>query len=156
LLLTLTCTKPDERSRAGPDDTITAADVQRVARALAEVGPLKPLRGGSRSIARRIAQAHAEVVPLTLSDDADIEAWRPDQDITLRLIRALVCRCRAEPSLNARYDAQHLGRRVLKRIELEIAVDSTEGLFVRVLRDSANRDRADLSLGLDAIEEGSP
>lgn len=69
-------------------------------------------------MARRIAQAHAEVVRLTLSDDTDIEVWKPDEDSTLRLIRALICGCRAEPSLNAWYDAQHLGGRVLKRIEL--------------------------------------
>jgi len=59
-------------------------------------------------------------------------------------------------SLNARYDAQHLGRRVLKRIEPGIAVDTPEGLFVPVLRDNANRDRADLRLGLDAMKKAGP
>lgn len=136
----------------GPDDMITASDVQRVARILAEVGPLEPLRGARRSMARSLAQAHAEVVPVTLCDDADIEAWRAGADVTLRLIRALVAGCQAEPSLNAWYDAPNLGRRVLKRIDLGIAVDTPEGLFVPVLRDVGNRDRADLRRGLDAMK----
>jgi 2-oxoisovalerate dehydrogenase E2 component (dihydrolipoyl transacylase) len=136
----------------GPDDMITATDVQRVAKILAELGPLQPLRGVRRSMARSLAQAHAEVVPVTLCDDADINAWSPDEDITLRLIRALIAGCQAEPSLNAWYDGQSLGRRVLKKIDLGIAVDTPDGLFVPVLRDIANRDRAALRLGLDAIK----
>jgi pyruvate dehydrogenase E2 component (dihydrolipoamide acetyltransferase) len=137
----------------GPDDMITAEDVQRVARILAEVGPLEPLRGVRRSMARVMAQAHAEVVAVTISDDADIHAWKPDADVTLRLIRALITGCRAEPALNAWYDSQNLGRRVLKKIDLGIAVDTPEGLFVPVLRDVGNRDNADLRRGLDAIKQ---
>jgi 2-oxoisovalerate dehydrogenase E2 component (dihydrolipoyl transacylase) len=136
----------------GPDDMITAVDVQRVAKILAEVGPLQPLRGVRRSMARSLAQAHAEVVPVTLCDDADINTWSPDEDITLRLIRALIAGCQAEPSLNAWYDGQNLGRRVLNKIDLGIAVDTPDGLFVPVLRDIANRDRAALRRGLDAIK----
>lgn len=137
----------------GPDDMITAADVQRVARILSEVGPLEPLRGVRRSMARAMAQAHAEVVAVTISDDADIDAWKPGTDVTLRLIRALAAGVRAEPSLNAWYDSPNLGRRVLKRIDLGIAVDTPEGLFVPVLRDVGNRDPADLRKGLDAIKQ---
>lgn len=138
---------------SGPDDMVTAADVQRVARILAEVGPLEPLRGVRRSMARSMAQAHAEVVPVTICDDADIDAWPEGTDVTLRLIRALVAGCTAEPCLNVWYDSQHLGRRMLKKIELGIAVDTRDGLFVPVLRDVANRAPADLRRGLDAMKQ---
>ncbi len=137
---------------SGPDDTITVADVQRVARILSEVGPLEPLRGVRRSMARSMAQAHAEVVAVTLCDDADIGDWAPDEDVTPRLIRALVAGCRAEPALNAWYDSPNLGRRVLKKIDLGIAVDTPDGLFVPVLRDVGNRDAADLRRGLDNMK----
>ena len=49
---------------SGPDGSITAADVQRVAKLLAEVGPAEPLRGVRRAMAQNMALAHNEVVPL--------------------------------------------------------------------------------------------
>ena len=56
----------------GPNDTITTKDVERVARVLKEVGPLEMLRGVRRTMARSMAQAHAEVAPVTVVDDADL------------------------------------------------------------------------------------
>ena len=138
---------------SGPDGMITAADVERVAKILTEVGPMEPLRGVRRAMARTLSQAHAEVVPVTVSDDADIHAWKNEHDITLRLIRAIVVGCKAEPSLNAWYDSHAVGRRVLEKIDLGIAVDTGDGLFVPVLRDIANRDAADLRRGLDAMKK---
>ncbi len=138
---------------SGPDGTITTADVQRVAKILAEVGPLEPLRGVRRAMARTMASAHAEVVPVTICEDADIHAWPPDSDVTLRLIRALVAACQSEPALNAWYDSHALGRRLLKKIELGIAVDTEEGLFVPVLRDVGTRPPDDLRRGLNAMRE---
>lgn len=136
----------------GPDATITAEDVQRAARVLAEVGPMEPLRGVRRTMARSLAQAHAEVVAVTICDDADIDAWSQGTDTTLRLIRALIAGCKQEPSLNAWYDGQHIGRRLLQKIDVGIATDTEEGLFVPVLRDVANRDAVSLRSGLDAMK----
>ena len=76
---------------------ITAADVQRVDRILSEVGPIEPLRGARRAMARNMARAYEEVVPVTVSDDADIEAWVDSGDVTLRLIQAIVAGCASEP-----------------------------------------------------------
>jgi len=42
-------------------------------------------------------------------------------------------------------------RRVLGKIDLGVAVDLPEGLFVPVLRDVGNRDAADLRAGLDRM-----
>ncbi|HEX5418831.1 MAG TPA: biotin/lipoyl-containing protein, partial [Gammaproteobacteria bacterium] len=123
----------------GRDETITAADVERVARILKEVGPLEPLRGVRRAMAHSMAQAHAEVAAVTVVDDADIDAWPSDADVTLRLIRAIVAACRVEPSLNAWFDSRALGRRVLEKIDLGIAVDTPAGLFVPVLRNVGER-----------------
>lgn len=136
---------------SGLDGTITAADVQRVQRILAEVGPMQPLRGVRRAMARTMSKAHAEVVAVTVSDDADVDAWAPEADTTTRLIRAIVAGCRAEPSLNAWYDSHALGRRVLERIDLGIAVDTDDGLFVPVLRDVGGRGAGDLRRDLNAM-----
>lgn len=137
---------------SGRDGMVTAADVQRVAKLLAEVGPIDPLRGVRRTMARTMAQAHSEVVAVTIADDADIGAWPAGEDVTMRLIRAIIAGCRAEPSLNAWYDSHAVGRRVLKKIDLGIAVDTDDGLFVPVLRNVADREKADLRAGLEAIK----
>jgi pyruvate dehydrogenase E2 component (dihydrolipoamide acetyltransferase) len=136
---------------SGPDGVITAADVQRVAKILSEVGPPEILRGVRRAMAQNMALAQSEVAAATVIDDADIQAWLPGNDITIRLVRALVAGCRAEPGLNAWYEGHTMGRRLLKKIDVGIAVDLSEGLFVPVLRDVANRDAADLRRGLDRM-----
>jgi 2-oxoisovalerate dehydrogenase E2 component (dihydrolipoyl transacylase) len=136
---------------SGPDGIITAADVQRVAKILTELGPPEVLRGVRRAMAQNMARAQSEVAAATVIDDADIHAWPPHTDVTIRLIRALVAGCRAEPGLNAWFDG-HAGRRhVLAKIDLGIAVDLPDGLFVPVLRDVAHRDPADLRGGLDRM-----
>jgi pyruvate dehydrogenase E2 component (dihydrolipoamide acetyltransferase) len=136
---------------SGPEGVITAADVQRVAKILAELGPPEVLRGVRRAMAHNMARAQSEVAAATVIDDADIHAWPPHTDVTIRLIRALVAGCRAEPGLNGWFDG-HTGRRhVLEKIDLGIAVDLPDGLFVPVLRDVAHRDAADLRGGLERM-----
>lgn len=136
----------------GPNDTITAKDVERVARILKEVGPLEMLRGVRRTMARSMAQAHAEVAPVTVNDDADLHAWwGGEQLLMLRLIRAIAAGCKVEPALNAWYDSRAVGRRVLETIHLGVAVDTPDGLFVPVLRDIGRRTPEDLLEGLERL-----
>ncbi|MGE8367132.1 dihydrolipoamide acetyltransferase family protein [Cupriavidus sp.] len=136
---------------SGADGVITAADVRRVAATLADLGPPEVLRGVRRAMAQNMARAQSEVAAATVIDDADIHAWAPGTDTTIRLVRALVAGCRAEPGLNAWYENQTGRRHVPKRIDVGIAVDLPEGLFVPVLRDTGNRDAADLRRGLDRM-----
>jgi pyruvate dehydrogenase E2 component (dihydrolipoamide acetyltransferase) len=136
----------------GPNDTITAKDVERVSRILKEVGPLEMLRGVRRAMARSMSQAHAEVAPVTVNDDADLHAWwGGEQVLMLRLIRAIAAGCKVEPALNAWYDGRAVGRRVLESIHLGIAVDTPDGLFVPVLRDVGRRTPEDLRAGLERL-----
>ncbi len=136
---------------SGPEGVIGAADVQRVAKILAELGPPEILRGVRRAMAQNMALAQSEVAAATVIDDADIHDWPPRSDITMRLVRALVAGCRAEPGLNAWYEGHSMARRVLTKIDVGIAVDLPDGLFVPVLRDVARRDAADLRRGLDRM-----
>jgi len=132
----------------GADGLITANDVQRAARILAAIGPQELLRGVRKVMAQSMTLAHAEVASATIMDDADIDAWRKGESILLRLIRALVVACRAEPSLNAWYDSQAVGRRLLKNVDLGIAVDTPDGLLVPVLRNVEKRAPEDLKTSL--------
>ncbi|WP_321527917.1 dihydrolipoamide acetyltransferase family protein [Sedimenticola selenatireducens] len=137
----------------GPKDTVTATDVQRVARILAEVGPMELLRGVRRSMARSMAQAHAEVVPVTLFDVVDIQHWKAGEDVTVRLILAILAACEAEPSLNAWYDAHAIGRRLLKKVHLGIATDTSDGLFVPVIPDVGQYSTSQLREELNRIKQ---
>ncbi len=87
----------------------------------------------------------------------DIPLWDldslEDEDLTIRLIRAIISGCKAETSLNAWYDSHAVGRRVLEKIDLGIAVDTKDGLFVPVLRDVGKRGREDLRGSLNRIKE---
>lgn len=136
----------------GPDETITAEDVERCARAMASGPPAEPMRGVRRAMAHKIAQAHAEVAPASIHDEADVEAWVATGDVTVRLIRAVVAGCRASPALNAWYSAQDMTLRINTKIDLGIAINTDDGLFVAVMRDVANRNDADLRRGLDALK----
>jgi pyruvate dehydrogenase E2 component (dihydrolipoamide acetyltransferase) len=135
----------------GPGGTITRADVERAAKGLAEAGPAEPLRGMRRAMAQRMAAAHAEVARTTVTEEADIDDWRKGDDITIRLVRAIAGACQAEPSLNAWYNAQAAERRLIKRIDLGIAIDTEGGLIVRVLHNVGERNARDLRAGLDRM-----
>ena len=132
----------------GADGLLTAGDVQRAARILAEVGAREVLRGVRRAMAQAMTLAHSEVASATIMDDADVEAWPPGIHIMLRLMRAIVAACRAEPSLNVWYDSQAVARHVLKKVDLGIAVDTPDGLLVPVLRNVDSRSPDDLKQAL--------
>ena len=135
----------------GPGGTITRADVERAAKGLAEAGPAEALRGMRRAMAQRMAAAHAEVVPATVSDDADIDEWRTGEDPSVRLMRAIAAACRAEPALNAWYNSGAGVRRLVQRVDIGIAIDTEGGLIVPVLRNVGEREASDLRAGLDRL-----
>jgi len=120
---------------SGHDGLIQSDDIRRVARILNDVGPMEPLRGVRRAMARNMSQAHLQVAPATLVDDADISLIANTEEITPRLIRAITVACKTEPALNAWFDAHAVARRILKPIHLGLAVDAPQGLFVAVLRN---------------------
>jgi len=135
----------------GADGLLTMSDVQRAARILSEIGPIELLRGVRRAMAQNMELAHAEVASVSIMDDADIEAWPSGTSTLMRLIRALVAGCRAEPSLNAWYDSEKIGRWVLKKIDIGVAVDTPDGLLVPVLRNCGERDPQELRQALDKL-----
>jgi len=95
---------------------------------------LEALRGPRRSMAQSMARAHQDIPLSTVVDDADVEDWSQRTDITSRLVRALICGCRAEPALNAWFDPARQSRVLLEHIDVALAVDTPDGLIVPVLR----------------------
>jgi pyruvate dehydrogenase E2 component (dihydrolipoamide acetyltransferase) len=135
----------------GADGLITANDVQRAARILSEIGPIEVMRGVRRVMAQNMELATAEVASATIMDDADVDAWPAGTHNMLRLIRALVAGCRAEPALNAWYDSEKIGRWVMKKIDIGVAVDTPDGLLVPVLRNCGERSPEDLKAALEKL-----
>ena len=138
---------------SGHDGLIQSDDVRRVARILDAVGPMEPLRGVRRAMARNMSQAHLQVAPATIVDDADISLIKNSDDITPRLIRAVVAACKIEPALNAWFDAHAVARRLLNSVHLGLAVDAPQGLFVAVLRDIEKDDLNSIKTRLSHLKQ---
>lgn len=118
-------------------------------------GVAEPLRGPRRAMHQSMSLSQAQVASCTLFDDADIHAWMPGQDITVRIIRAIVAGCHAEPVLNAWYDGEKLERTLHQHIDLAMAVDTPDGLIVPVLRDVGRKDAGQLRAELNRIKEAT-
>ena len=99
-------------------------------------GQPEQLKGVRRNMARVMADAHAKVVPTTLSDDAAVHAWTPGNDMTGRLVRAIVRACKTVPAMNAWFDGEKLTRTLHPHVDIGIAVDTDDGLFVPALRNA--------------------
>ena len=138
---------------SGARGVITHEDVERAARLAESHGRSESLRGVRRSMAQSMTRAHAEVAKVSIHDDVDVHAWPEDTDLTMRLVRAIAGACSAEPALNCWFDGHSLRRRPMQRVDLGIAVDTPDGLFVPVLRNIRERSLDDLRAGLNAMRE---
>ena len=114
-------------------------------------GQPEQLKGVRRNMARVMAQAHAEVVQTTLVDDADLHQWLGKQDITVRTIRAIVAACKTVPALNAWFDGENLTVTRHPHVDLGIAVDTPDGLFVPALRNADMLDARTLREGVNRL-----
>lgn len=136
----------------GPGGLVTLNDVETAARPRTRPDGYVPLRGVRRAMAETMARAGAEIVPATVTEEAIVDAWPADADPTMRLMRAVVAGCQAAPALNAWFDGTRKARLVHDMIDLGIAMETDDGLFVPVLRNVAARTEANLRAGLDAMK----
>ncbi len=116
-------------SGSGPQGAILSSDILAAAGGQVEG---ERLRGVRRAMARAMTRSGETVVPATVTDRADIHSWAPDENPTLRLVRAIAAACKAEPGLNAWFDGRQ--RRLHDHVDLGLAVDTPDGLIVPVLR----------------------
>ncbi len=140
----------DKVAASGPAGTITLADLD--ATRLAAPRFAETLRGPRRVMARNMARAQAEVAATTVTGEAAVEHWTTTTDVTVELILAIVAACIASPALNAWFDGAGLSRTVHQRIDLGIAVDAADGLFVPVLRGAETLDAKAVRAELDRLE----
>lgn len=144
---------PNSLQGSGRDGHVTPEDIERAAQVDRTHGKAEPLRGVRKQMAKNMALAHAEVVPVTLCEDVDIHDWKSGEDITMRLIHSIAQGCQAEPALNAWFDGPRLARRLHNKINLGVAVDTEQGLFVPVVQDIGTRSLEDLRAGLNRLRQ---
>jgi len=114
-------------------------------------GEPQQLKGVRRNMARVMADAQSKVVPTTLNDDADIHAWRAGENVSVRLLRSITTACKAVPALNAWFDGENLTRTLHERVDIGVAVDTVDGLFVPALRNADALDAHGLRTALDQL-----
>jgi len=115
------------------------------------MGQPEQLKGVRRNMARVMADAQSKVVPTTLNDDADIHAWRAGENVSVRLLRSITTACKAVPALNAWFDGENLTRTLHERVDIGVAVDTVDGLFVPALRNADALDAHGLRTALDQL-----
>lgn len=114
---------------------------------------MKPIKGVRKAMAASMAMAHAHVVPVTLSDIADLSAWESGTDFSTRLIRAICVACRVEPVMNAYFDGQTPSIDIKDDIHVGLAVDSGDGLFVPVIKNADKLSSTELRETINRFKE---
>lgn len=141
-------------------DHITSEDVERAANkgvkksgSIPTNGDMQDLTPARKAMAMAMADSHANVVPVTIVDDVDISHWENFNDLTLRVIRAMISAVNQEPLLNATYDGAAMRYHENKMINIALAIDSPHGLFVPVLKDVANRDDKNIREQIESFKK---
>lgn len=102
-------------------------------------GEFEQLQGARRAMSQSMSVSRDEIAMVTIFDDADISAWSNLKFVTVRLLRAMALAVQSEPALNAVYDPSRNARRLLPQVDIGIAVDVEDKLFVPVIRDAQRK-----------------
>jgi len=135
----------------GEGGRISSDDIEKAARMNQRHGNSEKLTGVRKSMAKVMVKSHQQVVPVTLF--ADVPLAREPNDMTVTVAKAIAFACAKEPALNVWFDGDKLSRRLLNFVDLGIAVDTEQGLFVPVLRQVQERSEDDLKAGLAALKD---
>ena len=157
-------TVEDVMQRAGPARAASRAEAAAPAApaAPAALVPLpewttevQPLRSLRRAMAQSMSASRDNVAACTVFDDADLHRWSGPGDYSARVLRAILAGIRAEPGLNAWYDAAAESRILIREIDVGLAVDTPDGLIVPVLRHVESLGAAPLRAELDRLKRAA-
>jgi len=132
---------------------VSASSVDQSSSAAAIPTGYTALHGVTRSMAINMALAQQQVVPVTLVDDADIHHFGPQEDISVRIMRAIQAACEHVPKLNAHFHGKSLSVKLIKEINLAVAVDTEAGLYAPVIKDLANQNDLQLRAKINEFKE---
>jgi pyruvate dehydrogenase E2 component (dihydrolipoamide acetyltransferase) len=163
-------------SGSGPEESITAEDVQAAASREKEIpasetklpqGERVPLKGVRRVIARRLLQAQQMTAFVTNMEEFDVtrlwnlklreEPQLAERDLHLTFLpffmKAVQHALLEYPRFNARLDEENKQLILLPDCHIGIAVDTADGLMVPVLRNIARKSIIDLAEELQQLSE---
>jgi pyruvate dehydrogenase E2 component (dihydrolipoamide acetyltransferase) len=112
------------------------------------------LSGARKVMAQSMTKSHQHIPSVTLFDDANITHWKKGEDITLRLIKAIVSAAHQVPLLNAWFDEENLSIQMFEDIHLGVAVNGKEGLFVPVIRKIQTLDEHRIRVIMNKMIQG--
>jgi len=139
---------------SGPQGQITVDDVKKLAGQHApKLGNVEALHGVRRFMAIAMQKSHQEVVPVTIIDDAVENPASQEKDFTVCMLQALVAAIHAEPALNAWYDGKNMERCIHQEVNIGLAMDTPEGLFVPVLKNVEKKTPTELRTEIDALKK---
>lgn len=130
----------------GPDGQITLDDVKKL------MPSDNSLQGARYFMAKAMSQSHQEVVPVTLIDDADITKLSDDADITVHLIKAIIAAIKSEPILNSWFHSKTMTLEQQAQINLGLAIDHQEGLFVPVIKNIIDQSADELRSAINKFK----
>jgi pyruvate dehydrogenase E2 component (dihydrolipoamide acetyltransferase) len=153
----------------GPGGRITREDVERAATKAAQQTNVEgdvygsvekvPLRGIRRTVAKRMAEASKRVAEVTIWEDADIteleQVRAKEQRVAEQkgvkltylpfLIKAVIPALKAHPYFNASLDEAAEAIILKKYFNIGIAVDTSDGLIVFVIKNADEKNILDLA-----------
>lgn len=115
-------------------------------------GKTEALHGVRRMMAQAMMQSHRDIVPVTIVEDADISHFPPKTDMTVVLLKAMVAAAQVEPAMNAWFDGKTLERKKFDDVNIGIAVDTAEGLFVPVIKQAQKMSDADMRTKIETYK----
>jgi pyruvate dehydrogenase E2 component (dihydrolipoamide acetyltransferase) len=161
----------------GPGGRITKEDVERAAAETGEqtsaeadvYGSVEkiPLRGIRRTVAKRMAEASKRVAEVTIWEDADIteleqvrakeQRVAEEKGVKLTylpfLIKAIIPALKAHPYFNASLDEVAETIILKKYFNIGIAVDTSDGLIVFVIKSADGKNILDLAREIATLAE---
>jgi 2-oxoisovalerate dehydrogenase E2 component (dihydrolipoyl transacylase) len=137
---------------------ITKADVDHYASQQtnssfdANMGKIEPLKGVRRQMAIAMTESHQQIVPVTIFDEVEISHWQSPFDISVRLIQAICHAAKEEPALNAWFNGHE--RQLFNHVQLGLAIDSSDGLFVPVIPQADTQTSEQLRTLINTLKTG--
>jgi pyruvate/2-oxoglutarate dehydrogenase complex dihydrolipoamide acyltransferase (E2) component len=154
----------------GPNGRILRSDVEGLAAGSSRPagGRRVPLRGIRRTIAERMTEAHRLVPPVTHVEECDVtelEATRqlanernPDSGKLTFLpfiVKAAVAGLKNYPMLNSSLDESTQEIVVHDRYDIGVAVETSSGLMVPVVRDADRKRVSEIAAEIDRLASGA-
>lgn len=137
---------------SGADGLITDADIYQ--QCDKQLPGTEVLKGSRRAMANAMTHSHHNIAAVTITEEALLMNWTAKEDISIRLIQAVISACQQEPALNAWFDAETMTRCMHTTVNVGVAVDSSHGLYVPVLRHADEYSAKGIRLWLDKTADG--